>query len=38
MDEVPLSPDLFLFKRIVIDMLDYSKKNLKAPPFDELNI
>ena len=38
MDETPLSPDLFLFKRIVMDMLDYCKKNLKVPPFDELNI
>jgi hypothetical protein len=38
MNETPLSPDLFLFKRIVMDMLDHCKKNLKMAPFDEINI
>lgn len=36
MDDTPLSPDMFLFKRIVMDILDHCKKNLKAPPFDDI--
>lgn len=33
-----MSAEIFLFRQLVIDILNHCKKNIKAPPFDEMAV